>query len=946
MRSFLLRAGGVASFSCVALLACRGDVNGQHGAPSTSVAPVLVDVPATPRGGQLLREAHERFHLAASKKHRRAPILTPSAVDGFRRVGESFVGVAQAPRRMAPSSEVSLPAFADGEATITSGGMSVAIRPRVGHSAIEWAQRIAIHASVEPGVTLFRRIDGDGLDDLYEVESARDTLRFSYDLTLRGVAGLRLVEGNLELLDASGAPRLRAPAPIVFAADGARRVGTLEVHGCAVDRDPRGPWGRAVVAPGAAGCEVVATIDARGLSFPVLVDPAWVATGNMKATHAFHKLVSVAGGTDSGKILALGGTGGAPISTELYDPTTGTWAVSSTLPDMLGKGVSAVALSDGKVVIAGGFPGTPGAPAKNSVFVRGTTGTWTAGALMSSGRAWFALAKMTIDGKESVFAAGGMEAAALKTKPLKTSEIYDPATDTWIAGPAMVTERSHFGSAVLSDGRLMVAGGHGLSGTFLTQLTSTEIFNPTTKTWTTAASMYDDRSDGELVPLASGTAVITGGWNDYEYGALRTIEYFNGTTWSTIAGKGMTEPRMYHVAAKLSDTRILLAAGNNELDDPEKSMTATSSADLLDLGSDPKTTAKIVATAAMTTARIAPAWIALGSKVLVTGGMTTDVDGSETISSEIYDVTVGAACTSTSACPSGLTCTEGVCCKSSSCPEGQTCAAPGFEGTCTKPKGAACTTNSECGTGFCVAGVCCVSACASGCETCNEPGKLGDCVMAKAGTDPGNFCGGDPNCGPFCDSFGDCFNYAKAGTACGASAGDAGAPFCNSYACKGGFSSVCVETTFNCGLTCASKVTCDETTKSCTAVEVQPGSCAIDGKCWADGDINPKDSCQWCNPPKSKTSWSQAASCVDSGVVDTGAEDTGSAAEDTGPVEDADAGAAPAPTEEDSGCGCELPGRPRATAPFLGLALALIALRRRLPKGAARASARFPNDLE
>jgi hypothetical protein len=947
MRRFIVRALAASSLSGVALLACRGDSPESTRSTSTQVAPVAIDVQSTPRGGQLLREAHKRFHLPGSKKHKRTPLLTPSAVDGFRRDGDAYVAVATAPRGSIVSAHVTLPAFADGEARVNAGEVAIAIKPRVGHSAIEWAQRIAIHPNVEPGVTLFRRIDADGLDDLYEVEAPRDTLRFAYDVTLHNVAGLRLVDGNLEMLDASGTPRLRAPAPIAIGSDGERRAGSIEVHGCKVDRDPRGPWGRPVTAPGAASCEVVATIDAQGLSFPALVDPAWVGTANMKSSRAFHKLVRIAGGTDTGKVLAVGGTGSGPTSTELFDPTSSTWAVSSPLPEMLGKGVNAVGLSDGKVIVAGGFPATTGSAAKSNVYVRSTTGTWSVGASMSSGRAWFAMTPMTIDGKESVFVAGGMQLASVKNKPVKTSEYYEPSTDSWYTAPSMANERSHFGYALLSDGRMMVAGGHGLdSGGIAGQVTTVELFTPSSKTWASAAAMIAERSDGTLIPLAGGTAVIAGGWNDTEYGALRTLEYFNGTIWSSIAGIGMSEPRMFHAAAKLADGRVLLAAGNIEPDDPVSAMTATSSADLLDLGSDPKTTAKIVTTAGMATARIAPAWVALDSKILVTGGLTTEVDGTETTSSEIYDATIGVGCTTTGGCASGLTCTEGVCCKSSSCPEGQTCAAPGFEGVCTRPKGAPCTNNTECGTGYCITGVCCATACAGGCETCNSPGKVGDCVPAAVGTDPQGYCGGDPICGPFCDKFGDCYEYALDGTACGGSVTDGGTGlFCKKFTCDSSWGD-CRSTTNNCGLTCTTTVSCDETTKTCTATAsgIKAGQCVIDGQCWAYGDLNPTDSCKLCDPPVSKTTWSTAASCMDGGVdtgtfeedtgteEDTGAvEDTGTE-EDTGSIDDASADAAPSNIlPEASTCGCEVPGR-SATSPYaaIAIALALAAVRKKL----------------
>lgn len=934
--------------------ACRGD------APSTTsetTNPVVLDVQATPRGGALIREVHRNFR----GKDQRLPFLDHAGVEGFRREGDRFVAMPIAPRGKTPFARVTLPELANDSASISAGSLAISIKPQVAPAAVEWAQHFAIHPEVSPGVTLFRRVDQDGLDDVYEVTLPSDALRFAYDLSLGNTAGLRLVDGTLELLDDRGTPEVRVPAPELVDSKGNRRVGAIEIAGCAVDRDPRGPWGRPVVKPGADHCVVTAVIDGRALSYPVLVDPAWVGTANTKATHAYSKMIKLAAGPDAGKILLVGGTGSAATSTELYDIATAKWAVSSPLPEMLGEGVNAVGTSTGSVIVTGGFPASTSAPAKSNTYVRSPSGTWTAGASMSGGRAWHTMIATTIDSKEAILVAGGMVSRSMSSKPLKSAEYYDVAGDSWTSVSGMTAERSHAGAAVLSDGRVMVAGGHGWVGSFGGQIGSVEIFTPATKAWSSGGSLATERSDGVLVaiPGAAPTAVIAGGWNDLDY-TLSSLEYWNGTAWTTLPSK-MTEPRMFHVGSRLTDGRILFAAGNVANDDPSFAMTATSSADLLELGATPATTAKIVSSGGMLTARIAPSWVSLGSSVLVAGGLTSDFDGSETTSAEIFDATIGAPCSS-GTCPTGLSCTEGVCCKSASCPEGQTCAAPGFEGVCTKPKGAACTNNTECGTGFCVTGVCCSTACSGDCQTCNVAGKVGECTNAAVGTDPKKACGGDPTCGPFCDSTGSCFEYGPVGAKCGASLGDAGTgSFCKAFACDDW--GECLSATNNCGLTCTTSVTCDETTKSCTAIAsgIKAGKCVIEGKCWDYGEVNPKDSCQLCDPPSAKTAWSTAASCMDGGT-DTGTidEDTGTlddtgALEDTGTAEDtgilADTGTADdaadtgtavgADLPEASTCGCRTPGGPPRNGAFALLGLALLIARRRgaIPprRGAVRA---------
>ncbi|HEY7375909.1 MAG TPA: RHS repeat-associated core domain-containing protein [Polyangia bacterium] len=53
-----------------------------------------------------------------------------------------------------------------------------------------------------------------------------------------------------------------------------------------------------------------------------------------------------------------------------------------------------------------------------------------------------------------------------------------------------------------------------------------------------------------------------------------------------------------------------------------------------------------------------------------------------------------------------------------------------------------CTTNGDCGSGFCVAGVCCNTACTDLCSACDLPGSVGTCTVKENGAscDDGDAC--------------------------------------------------------------------------------------------------------------------------------------------------------------------------------------------------------------
>ncbi|MBI2391831.1 MAG: hypothetical protein HYV09_19730 [Deltaproteobacteria bacterium] len=932
---------------------------------STSTEPVLTADPqiaaTTPLGIEVLGRARELS--------RKLPGFLPEAtIERVSLASDTMHIVARGARYERSVVRMALPRKADGALKVQAGAMELAVTPRgFSPSGIEWAEHVAIYPDVQPGTSALRLVAADGVEDFYQVDGAREVLSFSYDVALGNVAGLRVIDGNVEFLEQSGNPVLRMPRPIALDARGETRLGRLTVSGCAYDTKATGPWGRPVTKPGASTCTVVATIDGRGLSYPVLVDPAWQATTNTaKRSHAYHKLVRIEAGADSGKVLLVGGTGSEPGATELFNPTTGTWAIASSLPGTftLGIGMNAVGLPSGRVVAAGGFPTTgTTSTAQGVTIVRDpTTGAWSTAATMTS-RAWHAMVAVTVDGKEAALAIGGQPTTSYSstTAPWKSAEYYFPVApppitdDSWVNAGNMTAGRTKGRAVVLGDGRVLVAGGESY-GTSTTYLETAELYSPTTKTWSAAPSMATRRTQLELVAL-DGTApraIAAGGsTSNYASSAVTSLEYFDGTSWTTLTAK-LSTPRWQFASARLDDGRILFTGGQSYNTTAYTHVNNT--ADIFIPGATP-TTGTMTGAGSMSIERMFHAMANVpGTGALVVGGLAPST---ETTSSEIFNTAIGGACGT--GCAGGLTCVDGVCCTSTGCPEGQTCAAPGREGVCTKPKGATCTSNLECASGYCVTGVCCENACTGGCKACNEAGKEGTCTLAPVGADPGGFCTGtsDPTCGRKCNGTGSCSTvYAAEGTPCGSSLSDAGTgTFCSIQSCTSYGS--CTTKTNNCGLTCTTTVTCNEATKTCTPTTsgIKAGFCVIANECWSYGDINPKDSCQVCDPPSSKTSWSTASSCLeggvdtgteedtfveDTGTEDTFREDTGTTSDtgsldDTGSLEDAGEDASKGVGDdlpEASTCGCRVPGQGGSSEVFgalfaLGLALTVAARRRR-----------------
>jgi hypothetical protein len=157
----------------------------------------------------------------------------------------------------------------------------------------------------------------------------------------------------------------------------------------------------------------------------------------------------------NGKILVAGGFGrnGPTNSAELYDPNTGTWTNTGSLPISI-YGHTATLLPSGKVLVAGG-QGPGGISPKAEVFdpASGPNGRWTAVEPMNSPRR-FHSATLLSNGK--VLVAGGQ---ANGVTPVSSAELFDPATGKWAPTTPLGNARVAHQAIVLPDGKVMVAGG-------------------------------------------------------------------------------------------------------------------------------------------------------------------------------------------------------------------------------------------------------------------------------------------------------------------------------------------------------------------------------------------------------------------------------------------------------------------------------------------------------
>jgi hypothetical protein len=94
---------------------------------------------------------------------------------------------------------------------------------------------------------------------------------------------------------------------------------------------------------------------------------------------------------------------------------------------------------------------------------------------------------------------------------LQSSEIYDPATGTFAAGPNLQIARWRHSATMLADGRVLVLGGLDSLGQYVGR---SEIYNPVSNTFTTGAPLAVARYGHTATLLNNGRLLVVGGYTD------------------------------------------------------------------------------------------------------------------------------------------------------------------------------------------------------------------------------------------------------------------------------------------------------------------------------------------------------------------------------------------------------------------------------------------------
>ncbi len=265
---------------------------------------------------------------------------------------------------------------------------------------------------------------------------------------------------------------------------------------------------------------------------PADAAPSFTATGNLIT--AASNPVTVA--LNNGEVLFAGGTvsSGAPVANaELYQQGSGTWVATGSMPIAV-TDASATLLSNGEVLVAGGLTGSAGAltPTAATELYNPTTGSWSVSSSLPtpSDQAQMALLKSG----QAIYA-GGMTGSGTAAATSTAVELYNPTGGSWTATGYLPVGIADGQIAVLSNGDVLLAGGQTkASGATANVVSSTERYQVSTNSWASVGSMPYGVSDTSAVTLPNGNVLVAGGETDASGTPTSTSEQFNPSTnaWS------------------------------------------------------------------------------------------------------------------------------------------------------------------------------------------------------------------------------------------------------------------------------------------------------------------------------------------------------------------------------------------------------------------------------
>jgi hypothetical protein len=220
----------------------------------------------------------------------------------------------------------------------------------------------------------------------------------------------------------------------------------------------------------------------------------------------------------NGKVLLLGGDPCGYFA-EIFDTSTSTFASAGRMATTRFAPLVTM-LADGRVLIAGGYGG------QYTTYADGSTSTYS---------------------------------------PLTTTEIYDPVSGRFSDGPSMPQIHVNGTATLLSDGRVLIAGGLKNVGMGAPTTDTAELLDAAATKFTAVGFMATQRAGHTATLLSDGTVLMVGGWkghpaDDWEFYPL-FAELFDPSLGTFKTTGSMSAARSGHMAFLISGNAVLVFGG-------------------------------------------------------------------------------------------------------------------------------------------------------------------------------------------------------------------------------------------------------------------------------------------------------------------------------------------------------------------------------------------------
>lgn len=259
----------------------------------------------------------------------------------------------------------------------------------------------------------------------------------------------------------------------------------------------------------------------------------WRAVAEMNEARAQHTATAL----PDGKVLVTGGfatrsgdTGPPLSSSELYDPSTGTWERMAPM-NQERIGHTATLLDDGSVLVVGGGPST------SEIY---KSGTWTTLRELQASHPRHTATLLA--GHKEVLVVGA-----------DTSEIYDTSNHIWRTRINLNSPRDRHTATLLPSGQVLIAGGADAA-----PLDTSEVYDPVASSWSQSGKLGEARADHTATNLGGGRILVAGG-------RTARAEIYDAATGRWSPALSLLTPRSAHTAILLpggdKGDRVLVAGG-------------------------------------------------------------------------------------------------------------------------------------------------------------------------------------------------------------------------------------------------------------------------------------------------------------------------------------------------------------------------------------------------